>query len=85
MSHKCHAIGCGTPCKPEHLMCKDCWGIVPKSKQQRVYDEYRAGQCNLNPMPSPQWHDAADVAIYYVYIRRLQNKIKELKNELISA
>jgi len=78
-SHKCHAIGCNSTCKPEHLMCKNCWDQVPKSKQKRVYEEYVEGQCNLDPMPTPQWHDAADVAIYYVYIKKLQKRIKSLE------
>ena len=82
MSHTCHAIGCNAPCKPEHLMCKKHWAMVPASRKEAVYREYRSGQCNLNPMPSPQWHDAADCAIYWVHIMELRAKLKELKRPI---
>ena len=81
MSHTCHAIGCKDNCKPTFLMCKKHWDMVPKPKQERVYAEYRSGQCNLNPMPSPQWHDAADVAIYYVHIKELRKMLTDLRRE----
>jgi hypothetical protein len=78
MTHTCHAIGCKANCHPEKLMCKKHWDMVPEHKQQRVYDEYRPGQCKLDPMPSPQWHDAADVAIYYVHIQELRSRLKSM-------
>ena len=63
-------------------MCKEHWDMVPKSKQEAVYREYRKGQCNLKPMPSPQWFDAADAAIYAVRIIELNKITKELKSRI---
>lgn len=72
--HKCHAIRCESNCKPEYLMCKRHWGILPKLRKDSVLREYRAGQCENNPTPTPQWHDAADAAIYWIHIAELRAK-----------
>jgi len=72
MSHKCHAIGCDKPCRPEYLMCGKHWGMLPKLRKESVLREYRKGQCQLDPLPSPQWHDAADAAIYWIHIAELR-------------
>jgi len=45
------------------LMCFRHWRMVPKSIQRRVWDAYVPGQCNLDPHPSEEWHEAADAAI----------------------
>ena len=72
MSHKCHAIGCNKPCRPEYLMCGKHWGMLPKLRKESVLREYRKGQCQLDPLPSQQWHDAADAAIYWIHIAELR-------------
>ncbi len=79
--HKCHAIGCETPCKPEMLMCKRHWTMLPNPRKRSVLREYKAGQCNLNPIPSEQWHDAADAAIYWIKIAELRITIQTQAKE----
>ena len=76
MIHKCHAIGCDQKCKPEYLMCKKHWDMLPVGRKRSVLREYRPGQCQNNPTPSPQWHDAADAAIYWIHIAELRAKLK---------
>ena len=61
--HTCHARGCETECKREHLMCSRHWRMVPRKIQNAVYDAYRPGQCDFEPLPSEAWHVAADAAI----------------------
>lgn len=61
--HTCHARGCKTLCKPEMLMCLKHWRMVPRDLQRAVWATYRTGQCQLNPLPSKEWHAAADAAI----------------------
>lgn len=61
--HTCHAEGCETHCKPEYLMCGRHWRMVPRAAQADVWATYVPGQCDLDPMPSPEWLDAAQRAI----------------------
>ena len=61
--HLCHAKGCRTPVAPELLMCKRHWKMVPFVIKRAVNRYYVPGQCDLNPMPSLQWHGAATAAI----------------------
>lgn len=68
MTHHCHALACNKPCKPEFLMCGRHWALVPKDVQRAVYAAYRPGQCQLDPLPSEAWHEAADLAIVHVAI-----------------
>lgn len=63
MKHTCYAWGCDNPRPPSHLMCRAHWALVPKPVQQRVYGAYVPGQCGLNPLPSADWHRAADEAM----------------------
>lgn len=63
--HHCHADGCTTRCKPEHLMCARHWRMVPLDLQRAVWRTYRPGQCD-DKDPSPEWHVAADDAIAWV-------------------
>ncbi len=52
--------------KPEMLMCRRHWFIVPKKLRDRVWATYQAGQCDgLAPITS-EWHAAADAAIRWV-------------------
>ena len=64
--HTCHARNCTKPCKPEFLMCRAHWRLVPRDLQRAVWDNYRDGQCD-DMRPSREWHDAADAAIQAVY------------------
>lgn len=65
-AHTCHTKGCTTHCKPEFLMCPRHWRMVPRAMQSAVYRAYRDGQCNLDPLPSHEWFDAAHAAIAHV-------------------
>lgn len=66
-NHHCHAVGCETHCKPEHLMCFAHWRMVPDIIQRAVYRYYRPGQCD-DMRPSENWHRAADAAIAAVAV-----------------
>jgi hypothetical protein len=63
--HTCHARDCGTPVKPELLMCLRHWRMVPRAIQRAVWSTYRPGQCD-DKQPSLEWHRAADAAIGFV-------------------
>lgn len=77
--HICHAIGCSAPCPPEKLMCANCWNRLPASRRRSVLREYRSGQCDFNPLPSPQWHDAAAAAIYWLRMADLAKEVRNLR------
>lgn len=62
MSHHCHARFCTVPTKPEMLMCRRHWFMVPKVLRDAVWTTYRPGQCD-DKQPSEAWHKAADAAI----------------------
>lgn len=68
MSHHCHARGCSVQVKPELLMCRKHWFMVPRDIRDAVWRSYRPGQCD-DKNPSKDWHTAADAAIGYVAIR----------------
>lgn len=65
MEHHCHARGCPTVTKPEMLMCRKHWYMVPAKLQKEVWKHYRVGQCD-DMNPSKEWHVAADAAIAFV-------------------
>lgn len=60
--HHCHAIGCGTRCKPELLMCPRHWRMVGTRNRIAVLRAYRRGQCD-DKRPTRAWMDAANAAI----------------------
>lgn len=62
MSHHCHAKSCTVTVRPEMLMCRRHWAMVPPLLQRAVWRSYRPGQCN-DKSPSKAWHTAADAAI----------------------
>lgn len=64
-NHHCHAKGCKTKVPPEMLMCKDHWGMVPRSIQKRVWAHYRPGQCE-DMKVTKDWLKAAQEAIQAV-------------------
>lgn len=68
MVHHCHAIHCGTKCKPEFLMCARHWRMVPLAQQRAVYAAYRVGQCDDKRF-SGAWLIAADTAIASVAVQ----------------
>lgn len=64
--HHCHASGCGAHVPPEMLMCRRHWFMVPMDIRGRVWATYQSGQERLDdtsPLPSSEWHVAADQAI----------------------
>jgi len=66
--HHCHARGCMVATRPEMLMCRRHWFMVPKLLRDRVWATYRAGQCD-DMQPSKEWFAAADAAIEAVASR----------------
>lgn len=60
--HHCHARNCGVSVRPEMLMCRKHWFMVPKTIRDEVWRTYRPGQCD-DKRPSAEWHKAADAAI----------------------
>ena len=44
MARICHAIGCTKPCKPNELMDKVHWQMVPVPLRQAVWTSYHANQ-----------------------------------------
>jgi hypothetical protein len=65
MSHTCHAIDCTEIIKPEMLMCKVHWYMVPYLIRKRVWDTYRPGQCD-DWEPSEEYCNAAKSAVMAV-------------------
>lgn len=59
--HRCHARECMTRVKPEMLMCKRHWFMVPP-------DIRNVGQCD-DKEPSGAWHIAASAAIGVVAVK----------------
>jgi hypothetical protein len=51
--------------RPELLMCRMHWRLVPLRIQRAVWAAYRPGQCD-DKRPSAAWTRAADAAIAHV-------------------
>ena len=50
MGHTCHATGCTVAVPPEMWGCRRHWFMVPKAIRDRIWQTYRAGQCDdMNP------------------------------------
>ena len=81
--HACHARGCGTPVKPELLMCLRHWRVVPRAIQRAVWAAYRPGQCD-DKAPSRAWLKAADAAIGFV-ARAEGHPVREVEQEALFA
>jgi hypothetical protein len=60
--HHCHADGCEVRVRPELLMCRKHWFMVPARIRRLVLLSYRPGQCDAG-RPSQMWIDAAKDAI----------------------
>lgn len=67
--HHCHALGCKNSCKPEMLMCRSCWKLVPARTKAAVYAAYRKGQCD-DLQVSRAWLLAAETAIAAVAVKQ---------------
>lgn len=65
MAHHCHATNCEVPVKPEYLMCRGHWAMVPSNLQRRVWRTYRRGQCD-DRNPSREYLFAARDAVRFV-------------------
>jgi len=65
MAHRCHATACPTPVKPEMLMCRRHWFMVPPRIRAQVWASYRSGQCD-DMDPSGAYCLAAKAAVVAV-------------------
>lgn len=66
--HHCHAVDCRVATKPEMLMCRRHWSMVPTRLQREVYRTYRPGQCDDKQI-SGAWLIAAENAIATVAVK----------------
>lgn len=66
VEHTCHAQGCNAHVKPELLMCRRHWFMVPSNIRTAVNVHYRPGQCEDMDVSRP-WSDAANAAIRSVF------------------
>lgn len=89
LHHTCHALGCATACKPEYLMCRPHWNMVPPGIKSNVWLTYRDGQCTGDAPILPEWHHAADCAIAYVALMerrplppRLERVVPAIRSDL---
>lgn len=64
--HHCHARNCYVKTRPEMLMCRRHWFMVPKKLRDAVWATYSPGQCDGTAEITREWHDAADAAIEWV-------------------
>lgn len=45
----CPVPGCGAPVKAGHLMCRDCWSVVPACLRAGVHKTWRAYRRAIGP------------------------------------
>jgi len=64
MIHHCHALGCGKPCSPRHLMCLSCWSKVPADLQTEVYRTVRLRGPVIDKTWAPWWRAQAKAIAY---------------------
>lgn len=74
--HHCHATGCTGAVRPELLMCKDHWQVVPRTIQIAVRQNYRPGQCD-DLMPSKGYCRAARLAV--IAVARLEGRLPDTR------
>ena len=60
--HTCHALDCPIEVRPEMLMCRRHWFMIPKTLRDRVLETYRNGQCD-DMQPSAEWIAAERAAV----------------------
>lgn len=68
MAHRCHATDCNTPIPPEMFMCKPHWFSLPKRMRDRIWREYRVGQCD-DRNPSDAYCNAAKDCVIFIAIK----------------
>ena len=76
MAHHCHARGCEVPVRPELLMCRRHWAMVPRELQRRVWATCRPGQCD-DKRPSKEWMVAANAAIDAVAAKEARQRAQK--------
>lgn len=59
MKHTCHALGCKRPCPPRHLVCKECWALVPHDLAQEVYRTVKLRGPYVDKSWAPWWRAQA--------------------------
>lgn len=59
---------CGRPKNSFHLACPDCWALVPRDLQHRVYDLYRKAR------GSPEHVEAVREAFHAIHQGRMTPK-----------
>lgn len=65
MAHTCHATNCRVPVPPTMWGCRKHWFMVPKPIRDRIWQTYRAGQCD-DMSPSGAYCQAAKDAVIAV-------------------
>jgi hypothetical protein len=65
MSHTCHATNCKAKILPEMFMCKRHWFKLPKTIRDRIWREYRPGQCDDWKISS-EYVEAAKAGVRYI-------------------
>lgn len=63
--HTCHAIQCDKQVRPELLMCRAHWFMVPKPLRSKVWETYQDGQCDTFD-PTSAYCQAAKAAVIAV-------------------
>lgn len=67
-SHHCHVTACTVPVLPTMFACKKHWYMVPKPIRDRIWDNYRDGQCD-DMNPSKAYCEAARDAVIAVAVK----------------
>ena len=65
MAHTCHATGCKKTVSPTMWGCLRHWRMVPREIQNRIWQNYRHGQCD-DKRPSKEYLLAARDAVIAV-------------------
>ena len=68
VTHTCHAIRCKAVVKPQLLMCRDHWFMVPVEIRKRVVSLFMPRQCR-GGRPSIAWLKSAREAINSVAVQ----------------
>lgn len=79
MKHHCHALGCGKSCPPKHLMCRECWALVPREMQDEVYRTVGLRDKGAVDASWAPWWRAQAHAIHHVAMLRQPNTDKGQK------
>jgi hypothetical protein len=69
MKHRCHALGCANPCPPRMLMCRACWGQVPKALAAEVYRTVGLRGARVDATWAPWWRAQAQAIAHVAHLR----------------